>query len=224
VGESWLSGLGGVLGVAMTVALAAAVVIYNGFVRLANACDRAWSNIDVLLKQRYDEIPNLVAVCRGYMEYERDALTRVTEARNAGLTALERARSDANDAGGDVGGGGRRAGREGRSSSERVEADRAAFLAAVALGDLFALAEAYPKLKANEQFLGLQRRITGLESEIADRREHFNQCVTNYNVRREQIPDVVVARLLGLSRRTLLRVPAAERQPPRVFAAVSTEP
>lgn len=223
MGESWLSGLGGVLGIAMAVALAAAVVIYNGFVRLTNACDRAWSNIDVLLKQRYDEIPNLVAVCRGYMEFERDVLTRVTEARSAGLAALERARSEANDVGGGNGVG-RRAGRERSSSSERVEADRAAFLTAAALCDIFALAEAYPSLKANEQFLGLQRRITGLESEIADRREHFNQCVTNYNVRREQIPDVVVARLLGLSRRTLLRVPAAEREPSRVFAAVSTEP
>lgn len=181
----------GALTITAVAALVATIVIFNGFVRLANACDRAWSNIDVLLRQRYDEIPNLVALCRGYMEYERDVLARVTEARGNGLAALAR---------------------------ESVVADRAALLAAAAVGEIFALAEAYPTLKANEQFMQLQRRITGLESEIADRREHFNQCVTNYNVRREQIPDVVVARLLGLPRRTLLRVPAAERELPRVLA------
>jgi LemA protein len=213
---SLLGMLLGTLGIAAAAALVGAIVIYNGFVRLSNACDRAWSNIDVLLKQRYDEIPKLVEVCRGYAEFERDVITRVAEARSTGLAALDRAAADA--VAPRAGAGHERAGER-----ERADADRAGALAAAALADVFALAEAYPDLKANAQFLRLEQRITGLESEIADRREHFNQCVTNYNVRREQIPDVVVARLLGLPRRTLLRVPAAERQTPRVFAAASSE-
>jgi len=187
---------GASVGAALVVAAAAAIVIYNGLVRLANACERAWSNIDVLLKQRYDEIPNLVAVCRGYIEFERDLLTRVTEARAAGLAALESARGP-------------------------MEADRAGVRAAAAITDVLALAEQYPTLKANEQFLRLQTRITALENEIADRREHFNSCVTNYNVRLEQIPDRFVARLLRLKRRALLRVKAAERRPPSAAPAAA---
>ncbi|MFN0152209.1 MAG: LemA family protein [bacterium] len=183
-------------GALLVVAAAVAIVIYNGLVRLANACERAWSNIDVLLKQRYDEIPNLVAVCRGYIEHERDLLTRVTEARAAGLAALESARG-------------------------RLEADRAGVRAAAAMTDLLALAEQYPTLKANEQFLKLQTRITALENEIADRREHFNSCVTHYNVRLEQIPDVFVARTLRLPRRALLRVPSAERRVPSAGVAAA---
>jgi LemA protein len=196
--------LAGAAAVGLAVAAAAAVVVYNGFVRLAYACDRAWSNIDVLLKQRYDEIPNLVAVCRGYMEYEREVLARVTEARSAGLAALERAQEGAGVARGAV------------TARGRVDADGAAALAAAALGDLFALAEAYPDLRANAQFLRLQTRITALESEIADRREHFNDCITNYNVRLEQFPDLAIARILGLRRRPLLRIAASERRVPRV--------
>lgn len=180
--------VGATLGALLVVAAAGAIVVYNGLVRLANACERAWSNIDVLLKQRYDEIPNLVAVCRGYLEYERDLLTRVTEARAAGLAALESARG-------------------------RLEADRAGVRAAAAMTDVLALAEQYPSLKANEQFLRLQTRITALENEIADRREHFNSCATHYNVRLEQIPDTFVARVLRLKPRALLRVKAAERRP-----------
>jgi LemA protein len=207
----------GALGIAAGAALVASIVVYNGFVRLSNACDRAWSNIDVLLKQRYDEIPNLVEVCRGYAEFERDVFARVAAARSAGIAALDRAAADT--AASRPGAGTARAG-----GRERAEADRAGALVAALLTDLFALAEAYPDLKANAQFLRLEQRITGLENEIADRREHFNQCVTNYNVRREQIPDVLVAGLLGLPRRTLLRVPTAERQASRVFAAEVVEP
>lgn len=180
-------------GFLLAVAAAAAVLIYNGLVGLSNDCDRAWSNIDVLLKQRYDEIPNLIEVCKGYMRHEQRVLEGVAAARAAGLAA-----------------------RDGRDPGA---ADRAGRQAAAAVAGLFALAEAYPDLKANQQFLRLQKRITGLESEIADRREHFNSCVTNYNVRIEQVPDLVIARLVGLRRRALLRIAAAERQVPAAARA-----
>lgn len=153
------------------------VIIYNGLVRLTNRCDQAWSNIDVLLKQRYDEIPNLVKVCDAYLRHERETLMRLMEARRLGLAA-----------------------------PDPPAADRAAGETAAAMAGLFAVAERYPELKANEQFLRLQKRITGIENEIADRREYFNSCVTNYNIRVEQVPDVIVARMLGYRPRRLLRL------------------
>lgn len=169
------------LGVTGGVVVAVFVMLYNGLINLRNDCDKAWSNIDVLLRQRYDEIPNLVEVCKGYIRHERETLTRVVEARKAGLAA-----------------------------HSPLEADQAHGRASSATADLFLVAEGYPDLKANEQFLRLQKRITGLESEIADRREYFNNCVNNYNTRIAQLPDVMVARLLGFGPRPLLRFRPAD--------------
>jgi len=165
------------------------VILYNGLVTLRNDCDRAWSNIDVLLKQRYEEIPRLVEVCKGYMAHEKDTLTLVTRARTAGLRA------------------------EGPAQTSHVED-----LAVTGLRNLFAVAEGYPDLKANENFLLLQKRISGLESEIADRREFFNNTVNNFNTRIEQVPDVFVARMLGYGRKSLFRVPASQRKSQRIAA------
>jgi len=145
------------------------IVIYNGLVRLKHNVSQAWSNIDVLLRQRHDELPKLVETARQYMHYERDTLERVMEARAAVNEAQQR---------GDV------AALGGAEQSLRL-----------GLGNLFAVAEAYPELKANETFQHLQQRITGLENEIADRREFYNAAVNTNNIRIEQFPDVMVAQL-----------------------------
>lgn len=156
---------------------------YNTFVRLSNNIDKGWSNIDVILKQRHDELPKLVDVCNSYMTHERETLEAVTKARAAyssSMTVDEKARA------------------ENRLTT--------------ALGTLFAVAEQYPELKANQEFLHVQQRISVLESTIADRREFYNDSVNLYNIRIEQIPANVVAQQSGYRARPLLEVPQAERQ------------
>src|SRR6204780_5661506 len=147
--------------------LAYLVGIYNGLVRVGNEVKLAWSNIDVLLVQRHDELPKLVEVCRQYMEYERDTLERVTKAR----TAVDAARSSGNV-----------------NSVGAAEQELRA-----GLGGLYAVAERYPALKANEAFRQLQARISALETAIADRREVYNDSVNANNVRLQTFPDVLVA-------------------------------
>src|SRR5450755_4977405 len=144
-----------------------AVVLYNGLLRVAAGVKLAWSNIDVLLVQRHDELPKLVEVCRQYMEYERDTLERVTKARSA----VDAARSSGNV-----------------NSVGAAEQELRA-----GLGGLYAVAERYPDLKANEAFRQLQARISGLETAIADRREVYNDSVNANNVRLQTFPDVLVA-------------------------------
>lgn len=158
------------------------IIIFNGLVRLKNNIEKSWANIDVLLKQRTDEISRLVECVKGYMKHERGVFERVTEAR----ASLLKARTPGEKAG----------------SSEQVSE---------AVKTLFAVAEAYPDLKANENFLQLQGRITGLENEIADRREFFNDSVTHYNIRIESFPDLIVARVLGYGRKELFEAPAGDR-------------
>lgn len=155
-----------------------AILIYNSLVRLKHAVSKAWSNIDVLLKQRHDELPKLIDTCKRYMAHERDTLEAVMAAR----ANAERARSD-----GDVKGVGQ------AENQMRF-----------GLGQLFAVAEAYPDLKANESFRQLQQRISGLEDAIADRREFYNEAVNLNNVRIEQFPDVIVARMFDFGPAELL--------------------
>jgi LemA protein len=156
-----------------------AILIYNGLVGIKNGVAKAWSNIDVLLKQRHDEIPKLVEVCRAYMEFERDTLERVMRARAGSQAAREQ---------GDVRG---------------VSAAEGALRAGV--GRIAATVEAYPQLKANQQMMNLLARITTLENEIADRREFYNEYVANNNVRIEQFPDLIVARLCGFQHKVSLQ-------------------
>lgn len=162
------------------------VVIYNNLVNLKHGVSKAWANIDVLLKQRHDELPKLVETCKQYMGYERDTLERVMRARSAVFGARER---------GDV--------------AALGPAEGALRLG---LGQLFALAEAYPDLKANQNFQHLQTRISGLEDGIADRRELYNESVNNNNVRIEQFPDVLIARALGFRAATLLQFSEEEKK------------
>ena len=143
------------------------VTLYNNLVALKHRVAQAWANIDVLLKQRHDELPKLVETCKQYMEYEQETLEKVISARNNVSTAAQSQ---------DI---------EGLGIAETVLRGT--------LGRLFALAEDYPDLKANESFQHLQGRISDLENGIADRRELYNDSVNQNNIRIEQFPDVLIA-------------------------------
>jgi LemA protein len=159
------------------------VILYNELVRLRNENDRAWANVDVLLKQRHDEIPNLVETVKGYMQHEQQTLLAVTQARAASMNAA--------------------------SIGQKATAD---LQMTGALRGLFAVAENYPQLKANENFLKLQTRISELEERIADRREFFNDDVNTYNTRIGQIPEVFLASFLELKPRSMFKVSDEDRR------------
>jgi LemA protein len=159
------------------------VILYNELVRLRNDNDRAWANIDVLLKQRHDEIPNLVETVKGYMQHERQTLEAVTQARAASMSAM--------------------------TIGQKAQAD---LLVTSALRGLFAVAENYPQLKASDNFLRLQNRISELEEKIADRREFFNDDVNTYNTRIGQLPEVFLASFMNLKAREMFRVSDADRE------------
>ncbi len=162
------------------------VFIFNQLVTLKHNVGKAWSNIDILLKQRHDELPKLVETCKQYMQFERETLERVMQARSQVASA-----------------------REAHNVAALGHAEDAL---RAGLGNLFAVAEAYPDLKTNETFQHLQARITGLENAIADRREFYNDSVNVNNVRVEQFPDTVIARLFGFRQFPLLRFAAEETQ------------
>jgi LemA protein len=159
------------------------IIIYNGLVRLRNDSNRAWANIDVLLKQRHDEIPNLVETVKGYLQHERQTLVAVTQARAASISAA--------------------------SIGQKAQAN---LMLTGALRGLFAVAENYPQLKANENFLRLQNRISELEERIADRREFFNDDVNAYNTRIRQVAEVFLANLMALKPRELFTVSEEDRK------------
>ncbi|HEX6927703.1 MAG TPA: LemA family protein [Gammaproteobacteria bacterium] len=161
------------------------ITIYNNLVRLKHDVSKAWANIDVLLKQRHDELPKLVETCKQYMGYEQQTLEKVMQARAAVFSAREQ---------GDV-----------KALGPAEQQLR------LGLGNLFAVAENYPDLKANDSFQHLQARISGLENAIADRREFYNASVNNLNVRIEQFPDVIVARNLGFKSADLLEFTDEEK-------------
>ncbi len=160
------------------------VTVYNGLVNLTHNVAKAWSNIDVLLKQRHDELPKLVEVCRQYMGFEKETLERVISARSAVFAA--------------------------RDSGDVARLGPAEGALRLGLGNLFALAESYPELEADEQFRHLRDRITALENAIADRRELYNDSVNLNNVRIEQFPDVIIARLFAFGAHALLSFAANE--------------
>ncbi|MFI4936881.1 MAG: LemA family protein [Candidatus Berkiellales bacterium] len=144
-------------------------VIFNNLISLKNNVKKAWANIDVLLKQRHDELPKLVQTCQQYMEYEKPTLESITQARSLAMKAREQ---------GDI-----------------AALGKAEFQLKDTLGHLFALAENYPDLKTNQTFIHLQERISGLENSIADRRELYNESVTLNNIRLEQFPDLIIGKL-----------------------------
>ncbi|MDY0211845.1 MAG: LemA family protein [Desulfuromonadaceae bacterium] len=167
-------------GVALT---AYVIIIYNTLVSMRSNTDKAWSNIDVLLKQRYDELPKLLEVCKGYMQHERETLEAVTKARSMVAAA----------------------------DSQNAQLEAQNFLTDT-LKSLFAVTENYPDLKADEAFRRLGTRISELEEQIADRRELFNEYVNIYNIRIAQFPDVLVATKFNFSPSTLWKINPEHRR------------
>ena len=158
------------------------VGIYNTFVRLALGADQAFANIDSVLRQRHDEIPKLVNACEAYMAHERGVLTD--------LTALRTQATNAKD------------------TDDKVKAENAL---ARQLGRLRLVWENYPDLKASQNFLQTQERMSAIETTINDRREYFNAAVTTYNTFIRQFPPLVLAPSVGFGARTLLEIPPEER-------------
>lgn len=154
------------------------IAIYNNLVSLKHNIGKAWANIDVLLKQRHDELPKLVETCKQYMDYEQETLEKVMQARSAVQQAQQ--------------------------NNDVPALGQAEGALRLGLGGLFAVAEAYPDLKADETFQHLQARITGLENAIADRREFYNESVNNNNVKIEQFPDLIIARFFQFKAHDLL--------------------
>ena len=162
--------LGWIVMTAIVLLMVAAVVIYNQLVALRNRTEAAWSQIDVQLKRRYDLIPNLVETVRGYAAHERDTLEAVTAARRQAVDA--------------------------RGIQEQAQAEN---VLTQALRQLFAVAEAYPELKANENFLALQAELSGTESQIAHARQDYNDAVLAYDNRRETFPSNLIAGGFGFT-------------------------
>lgn len=161
-----------------------AVTLYNGLVVLRNNVDKSWANIEVLLKQRHEEIPNLVELCKGYMKYEGTTLQGVAQARSRYAQAV----------------------------SVDQKAQASADLNS-ALGRLIATVENYPELKANANFMQLQARITQIQGEISDRMEFYNDSVNTFNTRIQEMPDAVIAGQMGLVPRAMFQVSEAEKAP-----------
>jgi len=181
------SGVGIIISTA--VLLAAVVIVfyvvsvYNGLIRLKNNVKKAWANIDVLLKQRTDELPKLIESVKGYMKHESGVLTTLTKARTDFLKA--------------------------ETMAQKAAADS---IITGALKTLFAIAENYPNLKANENFIQLQNRISGLENELADRREFYNDSVNTYNIRIQSLPDMIIAGAMGLQAESMFKVSEEEKR------------
>lgn len=190
--------VGGALGVLLLLAMFV-VGFYNGLVALRNRYKNAFSQIDVQLKRRHDLIPNLVETVKGYMSHERETLEAVVNARNAAVGAAKAASANPSDA----------QAMAGLSAAEGTLNG--------ALGRLFALAEAYPDLKANQNMLSLQEELTTTENKVAFARQAYNDAVMHYNTRRETFPTIVVANFLNFAPAPLFEVETEkEREAPRV--------
>ena len=169
----------------LAVLLIYCVSLYNHLVNVKHAVSKAWANIDVLLKQRHDELPKLVEVCKQYKQFEQSTLQKVIEARSQVQSAREQHNIPA--------------------------LGQAEGMLRTGLGSIFAVAEAYPELKANENFMQLQTRITSLENGIADRRELYNESVNINNVQIEVFPASIIARLFNFGEKPLLEFSSAEK-------------
>ncbi len=175
------------------------VSLYNGLVALRNRFKNAFAQIDVQLKRRYDLIPNLVETAKGYMKHERETLEAVIAARNAASSAVGRAAANPADAQAVAG----------AMAAEGVLTG--------ALGKMFALAEAYPDLKANQNMALLQEELTSTENKVAFSRQAFNDAVMAYNTARETFPRVLFAGALGFQPATLFEIAApVEREAVKV--------
>ena len=178
-----------ILGV-VAVGIVAAVAIYNGLVRLRNQVENAWSQIDVQLKRRHDLIPNLVETAKGYMKHERETLEAVTKARTAAVDATGK----------------------GVGQQAKAEGELSGFLTR-----FFAVAENYPDLKANENFLALQEELTSTENKISFARQFYNDSVMHMNNKVQMFPSNIVAGMTGFRTEEFFEIEvAAEREVPKV--------
>lgn len=153
------------------------LIVYNGLIQVKENIKKSWANIDVLLMQRSDEIPKLVKVLKSFVKHEKKMFDSILEARSFYLSAS--------------------------SVSEKADADNEM---SSALKSVFALSEAYPELRSNNNFLKLQERISGLENDIADRRELYNESVNNYNIRIKSLPDAFIANSMNLAGEEMFKV------------------
>ena len=176
-----------IIGLLLVGAIGYLISIYNQLIQVKVNIDKAWGNIEVMEKQRFDEIPKLVKICEGYMQYEKETLLKVTEARTKFMEA--KTPGDMAQASSDMAG---------------------------ALKTLFAVAENYPQLKADQNFVHLQGRVTALENQIADRREFYNESVAIFNTRIRQFPDMIVANMMGYMEREMYKVAEAEKKVPDI--------
>ena len=163
------------------------IAIYNGLIRLRNRVSEAWSDIDVQLKRRYDLIPNLVSTVKGYAAHEKEVFEKVTEARTRAMGA-----GTAGD----------------KAQSENMLTG--------ALKSLFAVAEAYPDLKANQNFLELQRELTDTEDKIQAARRFYNGNVRDFNTKIEVFPSNIIAGMLNFTKREFFGIEEEEKDPVKV--------
>jgi Uncharacterized conserved protein len=162
------------------------VFSYNGLVKYRNWVQESFSQIDVQLKRRHDLIPNLVETVKGYAKHEKETLSQVVEARNRLVSG---------------------------TPQQRIEADNQI---EGALRSIFALAESYPDLKANQNFLSLQEELATTENKVAYSRQLYNKTVKDYNIKRESFPTNLIAGMFGFKREELLTIPEADRDVPKV--------
>ncbi len=173
--------------VVLAVVVGGAVVLYNGLVKLRQQVDAAWADIDVQLKRRYDLIPNLVETVKGYASHEKETLDAVIQARSAAMSATGPAAQGAAEG-----------------------------MLAGALKSLFALAEAYPDLKAAGGFRDLQESLAQIEDAVANARRYYNAVVRDYNTKIQSVPQNLVARSFGFREREFFEVEEAARAVPKV--------
>jgi len=175
------------------------VGIYNSLVNLRNRVKNAFAQIDVQLTRRHDLIPNLVEAVKGYMKHERETLEAVINARNAAVSDLERAKADPANA----------------EAVEKLSKSEGALGAA--LGRLFALSEAYPDLKANQNMIHFQEELTSTENKVAFARQAFNDSVLNYNNKVENFPNNILAGMFQFKQASFLEIESEEmRSAPNV--------
>ncbi|MEA1929181.1 MAG: LemA family protein [Candidatus Auribacterota bacterium] len=178
-----------ILVVIIAVGLIWLISAYNGLIRLRQRVKNGWSQINVQLKRRYDLIPNLVETCKGYMKHEREVLENVTKARTQAI---------------EVSGG----------AAEQAKAEN--FLSQT-LRSLFAVAENYPELKANENMLKLQEELTTTENRVSFARQHYNDQVMKFNTKTEIFPTNLIAGAFGFSKKDFFQTEeSAEREPVKV--------
>jgi LemA protein len=177
----------GAVGLLVLVVAAAVIGIYNRLVTLRNRVDNAWSQIDVQLRRRYDLIPNLVETVRAYAAHEREAFEAVTAARTAAMGA--------------------------QTVAEHSEAEN---MLSSTLKSLFAVAEAYPDLKANQNFMMLQEELSGTESKIAYARQFYNDSVMTFNTSTQTFPANVIAGMFGFTQRDYFEIEEAAKEPVKV--------